>query len=259
VNKKSKIISLIGLVAIASIIVAYVLLSDDTLCKSVDIEIVDNNDNLIINKEHIKKIVLHDYPNLVGSPIGDVNLSELEYKIEAHPAVKNAEVYKKINGILAIEIEQRIPIARVMPKNGKSFYLGYEGALMPISKIGSARVLVVNGNIDFKYKNNKLTVQDSTVSKTINEIYKIAKTISENEFLSAQTEQIFVKRNKEYELIPKVGNHIVLLGDFSNYESKLKYLKYFYTKVLKKEGWRKYKYISLKYKNQIVCTLSDKK
>ncbi|NPA45144.1 MAG: hypothetical protein GXO49_06410 [Chlorobi bacterium] len=257
-NKKSKIISLLGLLVVAIIIGAYVLLSDKTLCKSIDVEIVDANDNLIINKEHIKKIVLHDYPNLIGSPIGDVNLSELEHKIETHPAVKNAEVYKKVNGILAIQVEQKLPIARVMPKNGKSFYLAYDGSLMPTSKIGSARVMVINGDVEFNYKNNKLTVKDTAVSKTIKEVYKIAKTISEDEFLSAQTEQIFVKRNNEYELIPTVGSHIVNLGDFSDYENKLKYLKYFYKNVLKNEGWRKYKYINLKYKNQIVCTLSDK-
>lgn len=258
-NKKNKIISFVGVGAIALIIGAYILFSDNTLCKSISVSFVEDSNNLIINKDDIKKIVLNDYPNLIGSPIGDINLSKLEHKIEAHPAVKNAEVYKKVNGALAIEIEQRIPIVRVIPHRGNSFYIGSEGSLMPISNIGTARVIVANGNISFKYKNNKLTVNDTSITKTIKEIYEISNEISHDKFQTAQTEQIFVKKNKEYELVPTVGNQIVLFGDFSNYKDKLKYLKYFYTNILKDEGWRKYKYISLKYKNQIVCTLSDNK
>lgn len=257
-NKKSKILSLSGIVLIAVIIGAYLLFSDSTLCKSIDVVILGETENHIIDEEHIKKIVLEDYPSLIGDALNTVNLSDLENKIEAHPAVKNAEVYTKINGVLAIKLEQRIPIVRIMPIIGNDFYLGLEGSLMPVSNIGSVRVLVVNGNISFDYKNNRVSIEDTTVTKKINEIYKISKVISEDKFLTAQTAQVFVKTNGEFELIPTVGNHIVLLGEIYNYEKKLKYLKHFYLNVLKNEGWRKYKYISLKYNNQLVCTLSDK-
>lgn len=257
-NKKN-ILSIISVVTIIAIIVSYVLLSDNTLCKAIDIKTVNNTKDLILNKEHIKKIVLKNYPNLIGSPINDVNLSNLEHKIEAYPAVKNAEVYKKVNGILEIEIEQKEPIARVITKKGDSFYLGSQGSLIPISKTGSARVMIINGNINFNYKNNKISINDTTITKNIKEVYKIAKEISKDKFTTAQTEQIYITKNNEFEIIPTVGNHTVKFGDISNYRNKLKYLKHFYKDVLKEEGWRKYKLISLKYKNQIVCTLSDKK
>lgn len=257
-NKKQKILSLSGIVLIALIIGAYLFFSSSTLCKSINVEIIGNAKSNIIDKEHIKKIVLSDYPNIVGEPLNSVNRSELEKKIKAHPTVKNAEVYTKINGILAIKLEQRKPIVRVMPLFGKNFYIGFEGSLMPVSKIGTARVLVVNGNLKFNYKNNRITIKDTSITETLKDIYEISKEISKDDFLKAQIEQIFVKKNGEYELIPTVGNHIVLLGEINNYKKKLKYLKHFYLYVLKNEGWRKYKYISLKYNNQLVCTLSDK-
>ncbi len=257
-NKKN-ILSIIGLVAIIAIVITYVIYADTTLCKSIDIKTVNNTKDLILNKEHIKKIVLNNYPNLIGSPINDINLSELEHKIEAYPAVKNAEVYKKVNGILTIEIEQKKPIARVITKTGSSFYFGKDGSLIPISKTGSARVMVINGNINFKYKNNNISVTDTSVTKNIKDVYKLAKEISKDKFITAQTEQIYITNNNEFEIIPTVGSHTVIFGDISNHKNKLKYLKYFYKNILKEEGWRKYKLISLKYKNQIVCTLSDKK
>jgi len=258
VNKKQKILSFSGIILIIIIIVSYLLFSNVTLCKSINVEIIGNTKNNIIDEEHIKKIVLSNYPNLIGEALNTVNLSDLENKIESHPAVKNAEVYTKINGALTIKLAQRVPVVRIMPITGNDFYIGSEGSLMPVSNIGSARVLVVNGNFNFEYKNNRITIEDTTVTETIQEIFKISKTISEDKFLTAQTAQIYVNQNGEYELIPTVGNHIVLFGEINNYQKKLKYLKHFYLNVLKNEGWRKYKYISLKYNNQLVCTFSEK-
>jgi len=259
VNKKSKIISISGIVLIILIIGGYLIFSDKTICKAVEVEISVDKKECIIDEADIKKIVFKEYKDLLGSPISTVDLLSLEHKIESHPSVKNAEVYKKINGILVVKLEQKIPIVRIMPKTGNDFYIDKEGALMPVSKIGTAEVMIANGNIKYVYKGNSVKInEDTTITTQIEEIYKISKAVSEDDFLKAQTEQIYVKQNKEYELVPRVGNHVVLLGDIYNYEKKLKYLKHFYINILKKEGWRKYKYISLKYKNQIVCTKNDK-
>ncbi len=171
------------------------------------------------------------------------------------PAVKNAEVFKKINGVLGITIEQRTPVLKVLPEKTKGFYIDENGELMPLSKKGTVRVLTATGNIKYKYKGEKISVlKDSSVTQTVKDLYLLAKYLNNDNFFKSQAEQIYVKRNNEYELVPLAGNHIVLLGDIFNYRKKLKYLKYFYTNTLNKEGWQKYKYINLKFKNQIVCT-----
>ena len=243
------------MVLIISIIGAYLFFSDSTICNALEVEIIGDDIEHIIDEEDIKKIVFKEYKDLLGSTFDSVDLSALEKKIESHPSVKNAEVFKKINGVLAVKLEQKIPIVRVMPLMGSNFYIDKEGSLMPVSNMGSARVPVVNGNIKYIYKGKSITVNnDTSITETLKDIYKIGKKISEDKFLKAQIEQIYVKSNGEYELIPKVGNHIVLLGDAYNYEKKLDYLKHFYINNLKKEGWRSYNYINLKYKNQIVCT-----
>jgi cell division protein FtsQ len=66
--------------------------------------------------------------------------------------------------------------------------------------------------------------------------------------------QINVVKNSEVELVPRVGNHIVLLGGVDRYEQKLEKLNKFYTEGLGYDSWNKYKVINLKYENQVVCS-----
>jgi cell division protein FtsQ len=45
-----------------------------------------------------------------------------------------------------------------------------------------------------------------------------------------------------------------MLGELDGYRAKLDKLQRFYLRGLSYEGWDTYRYINLKYKNQIVCT-----
>ena len=137
---------------------------------------------------------------------------------------------------------------KIINRYGESFYLDDEGIVMPLSKKHSAHVLIVSGNISHKLRD---TVKNNSI---VNKIYTLAKSITEDEFFKAQIEQIYINNKKEIELIPKVGNHIIIFGKIENTKEKLEKLKLFYTKGIKKTGWNNYKTINLKYRNQIVCT-----
>jgi len=255
---KKNIIALSGTVVIILIIILYLMFSKDTICAGIEVNFEKNSSENLIDKNDIQKLVLAQYKDLIGSPLDQVDLALLESVIEKHPSVRNAEVYEKIDGILVIDVENRIPVIRIIPENGNDFYIDAEGEFMPVSRSSGARVMVANGNIRFKYDFNQLNIQnDSVITKTLKDLWKLAVKISEDSFMKAQTEQLFVTKSGEYELIPKVGKHVVMLGDIYDYEKKLKYLKHFYVHVLNKEGWRNFNYINLKYKGQIVCTLNE--
>jgi cell division protein FtsQ len=62
-------------------------------------------------------------------------------------------------------------------------------------------------------------------------------------------------REPQLELIPRAGDHIILLGGLDGEEAaRLDNLRIFYEKGMWREGWDKYTYINIKYGNQIVCT-----
>lgn len=84
-------------------------------------------------------------------------------------------------------------------------------------------------------------------------------------FWSAQIVQINVTggggqtsdewREPQLELIPRAGDHTILLGELDGTErQRLENLRLFYAEGLWHEGWNAYGYINIKYKNQIVCT-----
>jgi cell division protein FtsQ len=85
-------------------------------------------------------------------------------------------------------------------------------------------------------------------------IFLLARLIQADKFLEAQTEQIFINEHHEIELVPKIGNQLILLGNSNRMEEKLRKLKAFYTEGIRYNGWETYQSINLKYKNQIVCT-----
>ncbi len=254
-NRKQKIYAIISLALIGLIITLYVLFSKQTLCSKVEIEFINTENQSIISKKDIENIIFSEYKNLLGSSINNVNLGYLEKKIEQFPSVKNADVFKNINGILGVKVEQRKPILRVFSQKGAGFYIDEEGELMPLSEKGTVRVLTANGNIKYNYKGGIVKVNtDTTLSETVKNLYLLAKYINTDNFLKAQTEQIYVTKNKEFELVPVIGHQIIMLGDIYDYQRKLMHLKHFYLQYLNQHSPEKYKNINLKYKNQIVCT-----
>ncbi len=131
---------------------------------------------------------------------------------------------------------------------------------MPISPNYTAPLIVANGNIMNSYVERKIRDNDAEVIDTnsvkpvINQIFDLAKFIINDPFWSQQLEQISINEESEIELIPRVGNHRILLGNGMNLEEKFWKLMIFYKEGLSKTGWNDYSYINLKFQNQVVCS-----
>lgn len=211
---------------------------EDKICKDYRIKL-DVDDGSLITQGEIILIMESITDSIVGKPITQLPLYEIESRIEQEKNIKNAEVYVNLDGRLKIEIEQKEPIVRVKSMNQKEFYMDEEGALFDLSSNYTKRLLVANGSI-----------KDSVDLSNVN---IIATYINSDAFLKSQIIQIYIKENKEIELIPRVGNHNILLGSVNGYEEKFEKLKLFYSKGVKQTGWNSYKEINLKFKDQIVC------
>jgi len=66
-----------------------------------------------------------------------------------------------------------------------------------------------------------------------------------------------VNQNHEIELIPRVGNQRILLGNADSLEAKFHNLRVFYKQALPQVGWDAYKLINIKYANQVIGVKND--
>ena len=248
------------MVVISAIIIAlgFVNKSQETLVVKQPIINIDyETENRFINEQD----VLYQIMNPTDTTplfIKNVDVNELERKINNNPSIKEAEVYKTIDGNLIVDVKQRRPIVRIFSKTG-SYYIDEKGSLMPLSNKYTSRLLVVSGELiepfAKRYHFNYANLSDSIKAKTLlDDIFTISKYIDKSDFWKAQIEQVYVNKDLDFELVPKVGNHKIVLGGVENMKGKFEKLMIFYKKGLNKTGWNEYSIINLKYKNQVVCT-----
>ena len=86
------------------------------------------------------------------------------------------------------------------------------------------------------------------------ELKSIVKAIDNDPFWLAQIEQIYFNSEKEIIITPKMGNHIIELGNVRMLDKKLGNLKAFYTEALNTVGWDKYSKLNVKISNKVICT-----
>lgn len=229
---------------------------------SISVTIADNSHNKFISETDVIQTLSRENITLIGRPIDSVDINDVE-KILIHnnKTIKHAEVYRTAYGAIGVSITQRQPIMRIINQNGDSYYIDNNGQIMPLSKKYTAHVIIINGYINESYMDhigeNLLAAQtkaDKSSGELLPDLFKLVKFINNDKFWKAQFEQIYINSKKEIELIPRVGNHNIILGSVDNMREKFENLKAFYEQGLSQYGWNKYKTINLKFKNQIVCT-----
>ncbi len=229
-------------------------------CKSLAVHISDENGNEFITKTDVLDLLSSKGKQPIGKRLNDINIGMLEKLINSNPFVANAEVFSTIDGEVNIDISQRVPIIMIINNNDEHFYIDDQGEFMPVSQNYTAHVIVANGNIFNGYaekripKCNSETVDSISQIQIISQLYDLACFINKDPFWNAQIEQIYVNEQSEIELITRIGNHRIILGNASQLDEKFKRLMIFYKQGLNITGWNNYSVINLKYKNQVVCT-----
>ena len=227
----------------------------------VSIRIVDSTRNQFIRSSEIRNMLEQKKIIPYGKEAGSVDLEAIERSLIAKQIISKAEAFITEPGVLHIEISQKIPFVRIFNRYGQGYYLDGQGNIIPLTSNVSPFVLVANGFISEPFPVARtLNIHDvrhdslSRSQRTIYDVYQLAGFITGDKFWDSQIEQIYVNNKYEIELIPRVGSHIIELGRIENLEEKMENLKLLYEEGLNKIGWNQYGKISLKYKNQVVCT-----
>ncbi|HRP55216.1 MAG TPA: hypothetical protein PLH26_04180 [Agriterribacter sp.] len=238
-------------VALLVLLIAAIRKRDDKICKGVEIEITDIENNLFADKNDIRGMLTYMMPDIKGRALAEFNLLKMEQTLEGNVWIKDAELFFDNNEVLQVRIKEREPLARIFTTGGKSYYIDKELVRLPLSSKFSAVVPVFTNCPLDKTKWNRA---DSVL---LLQVRAISEFIRSDPFWMAQIEQVDYTAKKEFELSPQIGEHTIILGNGYNLESKFRKLYIFYKEVLAKAGWNAYSAINVQYKGQVVATRRD--
>ena len=218
----------------------------EVVCNSVKVYI--SGSQYFIDKEEVDHILEVNNNALIGSRMDIINTQDLENRLKANPFIEDAKVYAEMDGTIYVDLIQRQPVLRIMNHYRQDFYVDQHGLKIPLSTNFTARVLAANGFIDEMYT-NKIDTMHTDIAR---QLFKAANFIKKDSLWDSQISQLYVNQQQEIELIPRVGNNRILIGNTDSLESKFKNLLLFYKKVIPRVGWDAYKIINIKYANQVI-------
>jgi cell division protein FtsQ len=214
-------------------------------CQSI-VVFINPNSPRFMDEDAITSMIEKSGEPIIGHRLSSINIEQLEAKLTTFATLNNVEVFRKIDargwsfkGKLVINVDERTPILRI--KNAtEDYYLDREGVKIPVSGKYAERIMIATG-----------TIPDEEVKRSL---LKMTDFVNKDEFWRAQIEQVLIQPNGELLLLPQVGDYLIEFGKPEDYELKFRNLKAVYQQGFKNFGWNKYKAISVKFQNQVICT-----
>lgn len=238
-----KILSILSVVVLAGYLVYSVTAmtdrhEDTRLCRGVDLHITDSLHFDLIDEEMVLGVLQEHSIDPVGLPLEEIDPEKIEATLLMHPLVGKVQCYKTAGDLLRINLSSKVPLVRVINNRGQDFYVDSKGEILTQRSL-AVQLPVATGYIDRQF--------------AANELLQVVRELDRSEFWKAQVEQINVTKDGQIELVPRVGDHLLILGTADNVEQKLERLMNFYEKGLDNVGWNKYRSISVAYDGQVVC------
>jgi len=223
-------------------------------CRGIEITIADSSDHRFVTSGDIMDFIRSTGVRVRGIPVNKIDITVIEEKIKTMKELKVAEVFFTADNVMHVYVDQREPVMRVVPSYGGMFFVDREGVIMRRHNIYTPRVHVVEADMVFDAGSmNGMNIYDSEKTTNLVKAYELVKYINDDRFWDAMIDHLYMARDGEVEMVPRVGHHVIHMGVPENYKQKLENLLVFYRKAMPYAGWDKYKKVNIEYNGQIVC------
>ncbi|HUH17897.1 cell division protein FtsQ [Albibacterium sp.] len=225
--------------------------SNSLVCS--DLHIVIPGEQSFVIREDIDQLLMKEHGEILGKTLATLPIHEIEGDLQAIPFIEEARVNVDMNGVMTINIKQREATLRVINVRGEDFYIDENAIKFPLSKHYAPNVLVANGNIVEEFGSNADSIQTSLLT----DIFRTAEFIQADSLWDDQIEQLYVNANGAIEMVPRVGDQQIILGNADSLQTKFNKLLLFYKHIAPTVGWDVYKAVDLSFANQLVCTKKE--
>ena len=252
----ARVKKLVSLVILFAMVVAAVVYEEinyrQIICTGIVVKLDSENEKPLLGKKDINLVMTNqgtDY--FEGKPVDEISLHAIEQRVKRIPLVKSCEAHHDFSGKIIISVKEYRPIARILritsgESNINDQYVTQEGRLIGTSSLFTPRVLLASGPYFAKHRTD---LRDKRSMSLI----PLFEFINQDEFWRAQIAQVVVAEDGGIVLIPTIGQTYIDFGLPMKIEMKFKKLALFYKKIIPNKGWNTYKWVHLKYKNQVIC------
>ena len=197
-----------------------------------------NDSVTFIKHEMVNKLLIENKRDASSIQKDKLDLNKLEKSINSNPMIEKSEVFVTIDGVLKAVVKQKTPIARVFNDEG-SFYIDYQGNIMPLSDEFTARVPIISGEISKENKGN--------FDKLLRFVYK-------DDFLKKNIIGIQILPDGSLKMMNRNFDYEIEFGKIVNVKRKFSNYKAFFQKAVLDSSLQNYKKINLRFIQQVVCT-----
>lgn len=238
-------------VGVLTLLVAAIETRNAKPCSDVRITIGGVKQALFVDQQDVRKMLIGVSGKMVGKSLKDFDLQRMEDTLESEPWISNAELFFDNNRVLQVKVTEKEPVARIFTVTGNSFYIDTALSRLPLNNKFTPRLPVFTG---FPSDRKRWKGKDSVL---MNEVKNISMHMLGDPFWMAQIDQVDIDGERNFQMVPKVGKHVVQFGNGQEIDKKFRKLYIFYRDVISKTGWSRYGEINVAYKGQVVATRKD--
>lgn len=231
------------------LLVAAIKSRNNKTCAGLKIAISSAAEQPFVDKKEVMSLLIaKGAEKLQGRAIMSFDLRRMEATLKKNVWIRDAQLFFDNNQVLRVNVIERQPIARIFTQKGTSFYIDSSGVQVPLSDKFPERLPVFTGYPDPVVR---MHGPDSVLTS---QIRQLSTYILGQPFWMSQLAQIDITPARTFEMVPVVGNHLIVFGDGNDYEQKFHRLFVFYKEVLSKTGFDKYARIDVQYDGQVIGT-----
>ncbi|MBO4635271.1 MAG: hypothetical protein J5669_07855 [Bacteroidales bacterium] len=219
---------------------------------TLEVLVTDSLERTFVAREDIERWLDKEYRAYAGLPLDSVDLHRIEQIVLGHSAVKECQAWLTDDGILHVQLSQRVPVVR-FDDGQNGYYADATGFIFPLQARGSVDVPVVGGklplNVPRGYKGEAATPQEQAwVRELVALVGRMQGTPWEKNI-----RRITVDGSGNLTLIPLEGRERFLFGQPVRGAEKLQLMGRYYDSVAPSKEAGYYGTVDVRYRGQLVC------
>lgn len=257
--KKSGIIwnVIFGIIVVTALVLALMLRSEEQnklRCSNVVVNIKSASPYRFVSDSSVKMWIA-DIPT-TQTPLTSVDLHAIEQRLAMESYVDSVEVSADMDGVVYINITQTNPILRIKSESGHDFYIDSSLKILQIEPHCQTNLPIITGNMEFGFPTDYFGALDvenhQREREELKNIVNFVEYVHNDDFLSKLIVQIYLKNQNEIEIIPRIGNQIIVFGGYEDYPRKLDKIKRFYLNSFSHKWWKEANTINVKFNDQVI-------